>query len=82
MGKAKKKKNETPPTYWTYRLVREKGLITIREVYFQDGSPWLCDQGDKPFGGESLEDVKELYNWAGNAFNAKILDYPKDFTRT
>lgn len=68
---------------WTYRIVQTEyegeTMVDIREVYYDDeGRPAM--HGTAEVGGEDLDELREVYEWIGEAFNKPVLRYPEDFT--
>lgn len=68
---------------WTYRIVQTEfegdTIVDICEVYYdEEKRPAMYCAAE--VGGENLEELKEVYEMIGDAFNAPVLRYPQDFT--
>jgi hypothetical protein len=68
---------------WTYRIVQtsheNETMMDICEVYYdEEKRPAMYCPAE--VGGEDLEELKEVYEWIGDAFKAPVLRYPEDFT--
>lgn len=64
---------------WNYRLVKEKDYITLREVYYKKGKPWLCTDGGTTIGGEDENNARLGLELATLALTKPVLQYPDDF---
>jgi hypothetical protein len=68
---------------WNYRLVKQSSdlydYISICEVYYDEEKrpAMYCEA---TIGGDTLDEVKEVYKMVKEAFKAPTLTYPKDFT--
>ena len=60
--------------YWNYRVVKEKGYYTIREVHYNDdGSIYAYSSEPRPAFGESIEELKETLEWMLKSLEKPVL---------
>lgn len=67
---------------WTYRIVQTEfegeTIVDICEVYYdEENRPAMYCHAE--LGGEDVEELREVYEWIGDAFGAPVLRYPQDF---
>ena len=54
-------------------------MVDIREVYYDDDNRPAM-HGAAEVGADTVNGLREVYEWIGEAFNKPVLRYPEDFT--
>jgi len=62
--------------FWSYRLVKESGIVKLREVHFEDMQPVLMTTSEVTIIPELGDDLNWFVDRVAKAVMLPVIDYP------
>lgn len=67
--------------HWNYRVIKQKGLYALHEVYYEDGGDEKIGWGEEPAdvsGCENVAGVQRHLDWMREALEKPVLSLQED----